>query len=147
MDNFQLRTYLITAPLGEEAKHNLTTIFRTLTDARKMEILNHWPKYLDLLLQIEQKGKEERQQNIQEALGKIENIISDALERDRQKAERETEKIQENHENFIGAETYDAQHRAQEFQKKLKALQRSDTPLPLVPKPPAIPSNPLYDPL
>lgn len=55
MTNFQLQTYLATAPLGNEAKHNLTTIFYTLTDVRKLEILGNWPKYLDMLLKIEQK--------------------------------------------------------------------------------------------
>jgi hypothetical protein len=116
-------------------------IFNTLTDGRKLEILNDWPKYLDLLLKIEKKGVEERQNNIREALGKIESIISDALERDRQKAVRETATQMQLQENTASGTQYDAQKRTREFQKRLDRFRQTEKP-PATPKP-----NPLSDPL
>ena len=124
MSNFQFQTYLQATPLGDESKHNLNTIFNTLTSERKFEILDNWPKYLDLLLQLEKKGKEEREKNIQEALKKIENLISDALERDRQKALQKSKSVEESREDFKRAEEYDTKQKAQEFQKKLSSLQQ-----------------------
>ncbi len=140
MENFQLQTYLATAPLWEEAKHNLNTIFHTLSDSRKLEILNNWPKYLDLLLRIEKKGVEERQNNIQEAMWKIDDIISDALHREKERLIQEnTEKLKQ-HEYRIGAAKYDIQIQNQELQKKLQILRQSE-------KPPIHNTPPLFDPL
>lgn len=140
MENFQLQTYLATAPLGDEAKHNLKTIFHTLNDVRKLEILWNWPKYLDLLLKIEQKWKEERDKNIAEALQKIENIISDGLERDRQKNREIATKIEQQQEDIMAAAQYDQQQKNQDFQKKLREIQQVWHTAP-------IKTHPVFDPL
>ncbi|MDD2745256.1 MAG: hypothetical protein PHU93_01845 [Candidatus Gracilibacteria bacterium] len=140
MENFQLQTYLTTAPLGDEAKYNLKTIFHTLSDARKIEILGNWPKYLDMLLKIEQKGKEERDKNIAETLQKIENIISDGLERDRQKNKELAKKMEQQQEDILAAEQYDQQKKNEDFQKKLREIQQ-------VGHTASVKTNPIFDPL
>lgn len=102
--------------------HNLWVIFPALSDERKIELMDNWPAHLDTFLKIEKKGVEERKKNIESALSKIESIINDALERDRQKALQADKKQQETAEWSKGAAAFDNQLQTQEQQKKFEML-------------------------
>lgn len=132
MSNFQFESLLQSSGLTAESVHNLRIIFGVLPAERKIELMEDWPRYLDHFLAIEQKWEEERRANIELALAKMESIINDALERDRQKALTEAKKSQEHIVEVQGAEAFEASLAEQERKKKLEMLRNiwRNTPEP-----------------
>lgn len=79
MNNSQLSKLLARTPLNEEDKHNVTIIFSSLSDERKMHILNHWELYLAQLIAEQQRLNEEQKILLIETLSQANTILDETL--------------------------------------------------------------------
>ncbi|GAB0174727.1 MAG: hypothetical protein HHAS10_06060 [Candidatus Altimarinota bacterium] len=84
MDNFKFLSLLESTPISTEDKHNLSTIFHALSDSRKQDIMDHWDLYLGKILEIHQKGEEEKQLLIASTFQNINKLIDEAYIRDQE---------------------------------------------------------------
>lgn len=82
MDNYKFTSLLAQTNLSTAEKYNLTIIFNTLTDHRKLEIIENWRVYYDRILSIHTTAEEEKAENIRITFAKINNLIDEALLRD-----------------------------------------------------------------
>ena len=60
MDNYKFTSLLAQTSLSTAEKYNLTVIFNTLTDNRKIEIIDNWRVYYDKILSIHTAAEEEK---------------------------------------------------------------------------------------
>lgn len=92
MDNYKFITLLEATPISNEDKHNLSTIFHALSNERKQDIIDHWDQYLGKILEIHNKGEEEKRALITATFQNINQIIDEAYIRDQ---ERKNQKLLE----------------------------------------------------
>lgn len=111
MDNFKIISLLDATPLSPEERHNILTIFSSLREDRKMDIIDNWWVYLDRILKIQNKAESERKEYIQSTFERINHMIDEAYLRDQEeKAQAEKQKLQQQQE-MISAMDYDQKRR------------------------------------
>ncbi len=123
MENFKFTSLLSATPLSEEDKYNLTVIFGALWPARQIDIIDHWEWYLDKILQIHWKAREERNKQIQETFTKINQMIDEAYLREQEKKEQEAQEKSIRDANLIAAIEYDQKRKIAEIRKKEQEIQ------------------------
>ena len=123
MENFKFTSLLSITPLSEEDKYNLTVIFGALWPARQIDIIDHWEWYLDKILQIHWKAREERNRQIQETFSKINQMIDEAYLREQEKKEQEAQEKSIRDANLIAAIEYDQKRKIAEIRKKEQEMQ------------------------
>lgn len=115
MDNYKFASLLAQTSLSTAEKYNLTVIFNTLTDARKLEIIENWRVYYDKILSIHTTAEEEKVENIRVTFAKINSLIDEALLRDEARKREEAEQNTKKEEERRSAETYDMQRRMEQL--------------------------------
>lgn len=115
MDNYKFTSLLAQTNLSTAEKYNLTIIFNTLTDHRKLEIIENWRVYYNRILSIHTTAEEEKAENIRITFAKINSLIDEALLRD--EARKREMQIQEGQkkEEQKNAEAYDMQRRMEQL--------------------------------
>ncbi len=142
MDNYKFTSLLAQTTLSTAEKYNLTIIFNTLTDNRKIEIIENWRVYYDKILSIHNTAEEEKAENIRVTFAKINSLIDDAIQRDEVRKREEAKAEKQREEERKNSETYDMQRRMEQLRNIGRPpTQEHDTNQNL-------PSNrPPYDPL
>lgn len=115
MDNYKFTSLLAQTTLSTAEKYNLTVIFNTLTDNRKLEIIENWRTYYDKILSIHTSAEEEKAENIRITFAKINSLIDEALLRDQARKQAEVQKEAQQEEERKSAEIYDMQRRMEQF--------------------------------
>ena len=115
MDNYKFTSFLAQTSLSTGEKYNLTIIFNTLTDDRKIEIIENWKKYYDKILSVHTSAEEEKQENIRITFAKINSLIDEALLRDEARKREETKQEKQKEEERKMTETYDMQRRLEQL--------------------------------
>ncbi len=115
MDNYKFTSLLAQTSLSIAEKYNLTVIFNTLTDNRKIEIIDNWRVYYDKILSIHTAAEEEKAENIRITFAKINSLIDEALLRDEARKQEEAKKRRQQEEELKAAEMYDAQRRLEQL--------------------------------
>lgn len=119
--NVRFVALLNSSPFSEEERYNIYTIFEVLKDARKVDILDNWQRYLEKLLTVKIHIDEERKTLVHETFQKIVAEIDDAYlrhEEEKKKIQIETKKRQE---EMLAAMRYDFEQNRKkiiEMQKK-----------------------------
>lgn len=95
MKNSQLTTLLSRSALTAEDIHNVSVIFWSLSDERKIHILWNWEIYLDKLAKERQKLNEEYSMSIYASLSQANTLLDEAIARfnKKQKEKSETKRI------------------------------------------------------
>ena len=115
MDNYKFTSLLSQTSLSTAEKYNLTVIFNTLTDNRKLEIIENWRMYYDKILSIHSAAEEEKAENIRITFAKINSLINEALLRDEARKKLEAKQEQQREEERRNAELYDARRRMEQL--------------------------------
>lgn len=119
--NFQFSLYLKESGLSEQERSNMERIFSALRPERQVEIIDHWPKYLDKILEIKHYAEAERKRNILSAFERIEKLLDDAELRAQAAEAEEREREREFQIERSGAEEY-------EKRRQLDALRKIGRP-------------------
>lgn len=115
MDNYKFTSFLAQTNLSTAEKYNLTIIFNTLTDSRKLEIIENWRVYYDKILSIHNTAEEEKAENIRVTFAKINSLIDEALLRDEARKKAEASQDIQREEERRSAEMFDAQRRMEQL--------------------------------
>lgn len=115
MDNYKFTSLLAQTSLSTAEKYNLTVIFNTLTDNRKLEIIENWRVYYDKILSIHTSAEEEKAENIRVTFAKINNLIDEAILRDEARKRQEAAQEEKQKEEQRSAETYDMQRKLEQL--------------------------------
>ena len=126
MDNFKFNAILAATPFSEEERRNFATIFNTLTDKRKIEIIEGWSKYLDRILIIQQKAKVERERIIQEAFENIHHLMDDVYLREQTEKARKEQEATEQEEIARNAALYDQRRKLEQMRNLERSEQTMD---------------------
>ena len=114
-DNFKFKQLLDQSGLNVAEKYDISNIFSCLSDSRKIETIDSWPFYLNQILKIRNETQEKRRDNIFKALENINNIVNDAILRQKDEEERKRMKELENKEITKNASIYDQMKRANDL--------------------------------
>jgi hypothetical protein len=142
MDNYKFTSLLTQTSLSTAEKYNLSIIFNTLTDSRKIEIIDNWRVYYDKILSIHNTAEQEKEENIRVTFAKINNLIDEAILRDEVRKIEEARQEKQREEERKNAESYDMQRRLDQ----LRNIGRPSTTLLETPHNLATNKTP-YDPL
>lgn len=115
MDNYKFTSLLAQTSLSVWEKYNLTVIFNTLTDNRKIEIIENWRVYYDKILSIHNIAEEEKTENIRITFAKINHLIDEALLRDEARKIEESKQEAEREEEKKSSEIYDTQRKMEQL--------------------------------
>lgn len=115
MDNYKFTSLLAQTSLSTAEKYNLTVIFNTLTDNRKLEIIENWRIYYDKILSIHNQAEEEKQENIRITFAKINNLIDEAILREEARKKAEAKQETQKEEERKTSEVYDMQRRMEQL--------------------------------
>jgi hypothetical protein len=142
MDNYKFTSLLAQTSLSTAEKYNLSIIFNTLTDSRKIEIIDNWRVYYDKILSIHNTAEEEKAENIRVTFTKINNLIDEAIQRDQARKNEEAKAEKQREEDRKNAESYDMQRRLEQLRNIGRPpITTQETPITL-------PTNKIhYDPL
>jgi stalled ribosome alternative rescue factor ArfA len=111
IDNFKFKQMLDSSGLSISEKFDINNIFNCLSIDRKIEIIDNWPNYLNQILKIRNETQDKRRENIANALHNINNIVNDAILRQRDEEERKRKESLERQEINRSANTYDQMKR------------------------------------
>lgn len=114
--NFKFKQLLDESWLNVQEKYDLSNIFNCLSDSRKVEILDNWPVYLNKILKIRNETLEKRRENIRNALDNINNIVNEAILRQKDEEKRKEQELKENREINKNAELYNQMKRQKDLQ-------------------------------
>ena len=126
MDNFQFTALLASSPFSPEERRNFTVIFNSLTPERKVQIIDGWPGYLDQILAIKHKAKEERERIIAEGFAKITQMMSEAYVREQAEARKKVQEAKEQEEIARNVEFYNRQKKLEQIRSLERASERFD---------------------
>jgi len=115
MDNYKFTSLLAQTSLSTAEKYNLTVIFNTLADSRKLEIIENWRVYYDRILSVHTVAEDEKEENIRITFAKINSLIDEALLRDEARKREEAKQEAKKEEERRSAETYDMQRRMEQL--------------------------------
>lgn len=104
--NSQLQKILDVAPISSEDKHNFATIFASLHEEKKIEILAHPERYIERMLVLRKKIDEERRLEIVAALRQANTFMDEALEQLEQKKQKTIATQKNTQEELITAGLY-----------------------------------------
>ena len=107
MSNSRFTELLDASPLSPEDKYNLGVIFDALRDERKIDIIDHWPLYLEKIVLIQHLAEEEKKRQVKLAFKKISALIDEAYLRDQELRAKRAEERAEQDANMIAAAEYD----------------------------------------
>ncbi|EKE27635.1 MAG: hypothetical protein ACD_3C00183G0008 [uncultured bacterium (gcode 4)] len=120
IDNFKFRQMLDTSGLSVAEKFDINNIFNCLSLWRKIEIMDNWPIYLDQILKIRNETQDKRRENIALALNNINNIVNEAILRQKDEEERKRKESIEIQEINRAASTYDQMRKTNDLQALLR---------------------------
>lgn len=115
MDNYKFTSLLAQTSLSNAEKYNLTIIFNTLTDNRKLEIIENWRVYYDKILSIHTVAEKEKTENIRITFAKINSLIDEALLREEARKREEGRQEAKKEEERKTAGEYDQQRRMEQL--------------------------------
>lgn len=107
MPNSRFTELLDASPLSSEEKYNLGVIFDVLRDERKLDIIDHWDKYLEQIVRIQDLAEAEKKRLIQETFEKINHLIDEAYLRDQERKQRVEAERQQAESDRLAAVDYD----------------------------------------
>lgn len=107
MKNSQLTTLLSRSALTAEDIHNVSVIFWSLSDERKIHILWNWEIYLDKLAKERQKLNEEYSMSIYASLSQANTLLDEAIARFNKKQKEKNEAKRITREELKSAVLYD----------------------------------------
>lgn len=119
--NVRFVALLNSSPFSEEERYNIYTIFEVLKDARKVDILDNWQRYLEKLLTVKIHIDEERKTLVHETFQKIVAEIDDAYLRHEEEKKKIQVEIKKRQEEMLAAMRYDFEQNRKkiiEMQKK-----------------------------
>lgn len=129
MDNFKFTAILAAAPFTDEERRNFTVIFNTLTDKRKMEIIEGWSKYLDRILVIKQKAQAERKRIIQETFENIHHLMDEVYLREQEEKKKKEQQAKEQEEIDRNVAFYHQQKRIEQIRAMERAQETDRGPI------------------
>lgn len=107
MKNSQLITLLSRSALTAEDIHNVSVIFWSLSDERKIHILWNWEIYLEKLAQERQKLNEEYSMSIYASLSQANTLLDESIAKFNNKKEMENQAKKNTIEELKSAILYD----------------------------------------
>jgi hypothetical protein len=120
VDNFKFKQLLEQSGLSQAEKYDISNIFSCLSNDRKMEIIDKWPIYLNQILAIREESYEKRRAIIDRALQNINNLVNEAILRQRDDDARKERQRTENNEIMRNAQTYDQLRKNNNLQNLIK---------------------------
>jgi hypothetical protein len=93
MPNSRFTELLAASPLSSEERYNLEVIFDVLRDERKIDIIDHWDKYLEQIVRIQDLAEAEKRRLIEETFQKINHLIDEAYLLDQEQKKLQAEKM------------------------------------------------------
>lgn len=115
-NNFKFKQLLEESWLNIAEKYDISNIFNCLSDSRKIEIIDSWPYYLNQILKIRNETQEKRRENIFKALENINNIVNEAILRQKDEQEKKQKEAKELNEINKNASLYDQLKRVNNLQ-------------------------------
>ncbi len=123
MDNYRLKVLLETSWLSAEVKYNVTNIFNSLTDEKKVEIIDRWENFFfPRILKLQKLSEEEIKQAVIESLKQINNVIDEALLREKNEKEKLEKQRKLEETNNVQTEQILQQKKVLEQFEKIKNL-------------------------
>lgn len=123
MDNYRLKILLETSGFSNEVKYNVMIIFNSLTSDKKVEIIDRWEKFFfPRILKLQKLSEEEIKQAVIESLKQINNVIDEALLREKTEKAKIEKQIQLEETDNIQTEKILQQKRVLEQFEKIKNL-------------------------
>lgn len=107
MPNSRFTELLDASPLSSEERYNLGVIFDVLRDERKIDIIDHWDKYLEQIVRIQDLAEAEKRRQIELTFQKINHLIDEAYLRDQERKRQEAEKAKQIESDRLAAANYD----------------------------------------
>jgi len=123
MDNYRFRVLLDSSPLSPDEKYNLNAIFNSLSDIRKIDILDNWNLYLTKIMDIKNLSTLQKNANLQNTLTNINRILDDALARQEAEKKALERKTAEEALAKAGAAKFD---RDRQLERIMSLSQKSD---------------------
>ncbi|EKE26839.1 MAG: hypothetical protein ACD_4C00137G0005 [uncultured bacterium (gcode 4)] len=114
--NFKFRQCIEESWLSFAEKYDIWNIFNCLSDERKIQIIDNWPHYLDQILKIRSETDDKRKENIRNALNNINNIVNEAILRQKESEAKKEKLEKENREIQRNAQIYDQMKKANDLQ-------------------------------
>lgn len=108
MPNSRFTKLLDASPLTPEDKYNLGVIFDVLRDERKVDIIDHWDKYLAQIVRIQDLAEAEKRRQIELTFQKINHLIDEAYFRDQERKQKIEAERQQAESDRVAAVNYDA---------------------------------------
>ncbi len=80
MTNFKLRSLLESSWISWEIQYNITNIFESLTNEKKIEILDNWKTgYLPKILKMQTEADEKLRKSLLWAIAEIRKMVDEAI--------------------------------------------------------------------